>query len=178
MLQVASAHALDAIEGVIRRAAHHNDASVLSILPVGHLVREKTTEDAIVFTIGQPELYAALLAADVRTAALLPCRIAAWPEGGKVTLAAVSPLECCRLLNRPDLAPLADPLEALLRSIMEEAARPVAATAHAASGAQRGGLGATEDQMNVRGSIPQRIDRRGTKVEDMAGTGEHDAKGG
>jgi hypothetical protein len=32
--------------------------------------------------------------------------------------------------------------------------------------------------MNVRGSIPQRIDCHGTKLEDLAGTGEHDSKGG
>lgn len=38
--------------------------------------------------------------------------------------------------------------------------------------------GATEDQVNMRGSIPQRIDRRGTKVEDLAGTGQHDSQGG
>ncbi|HEV3198350.1 MAG TPA: hypothetical protein VGZ73_10590 [Bryobacteraceae bacterium] len=40
------------------------------------------------------------------------------------------------------------------------------------------GIGATEDQMNVRGAIPQRIDKKGTKIEDMAGTGEHDGIGG
>ena len=40
------------------------------------------------------------------------------------------------------------------------------------------GIGATEDQMNVRGAIPQRIDKKGTKIEDMAGTGEHDGSGG
>ncbi len=96
LLEVASAHALDAIEGVIRRAAHHHDASVLAIVPVGQLVREKTTQDAIVFAICQPELYAALLEADIRTAAFLPWRIAACSDGGQVTLRAVSPLECCR----------------------------------------------------------------------------------
>lgn len=40
------------------------------------------------------------------------------------------------------------------------------------------GIGATEDQMDIRGAIPQRIDRRGSKIEDMAGTGEHDSPGG
>jgi hypothetical protein len=32
--------------------------------------------------------------------------------------------------------------------------------------------------MKVRGSIPQRIDCRGSKLEDVAGTGEHDSQGG
>jgi hypothetical protein len=40
------------------------------------------------------------------------------------------------------------------------------------------GIGATEDQVNVTAQVPQRIDRRGTKVEDLAGVGAHDAQGG
>ena len=40
------------------------------------------------------------------------------------------------------------------------------------------GIGATEDQMDVRGTIPQRIDNKGTKVEDEAGTGQIDSSGG
>jgi hypothetical protein len=40
------------------------------------------------------------------------------------------------------------------------------------------GIGATEDQMDIRGAIAQRIDRKGTKIEDLAGTGEHDSNGG
>ncbi len=40
------------------------------------------------------------------------------------------------------------------------------------------GIGATEDQIDVRATIPQRIDQHGTKVEDLAGTGEHDSAGG
>jgi len=39
-------------------------------------------------------------------------------------------------------------------------------------------IGATEDQVDLRATVPQRIDRRGTKVEDEAGTGEHDSAGG
>ena len=40
------------------------------------------------------------------------------------------------------------------------------------------GIGATEDQMDARATIPQRIDKVGTKVEDLAGTGEQDSPGG
>jgi len=39
-------------------------------------------------------------------------------------------------------------------------------------------IGATEDQMTMRATIPQRTDRIGTKIEDEAGTGEQDALGG
>ena len=40
------------------------------------------------------------------------------------------------------------------------------------------GIGATEDQIDMRGTVPQRIDKLGTKVEDEAGTGVHDSSGG
>jgi hypothetical protein len=40
------------------------------------------------------------------------------------------------------------------------------------------GVGATEDQVDMRDTVAQRIDRHGTKVEDLGGVGEHDAKGG
>jgi hypothetical protein len=40
------------------------------------------------------------------------------------------------------------------------------------------GVGATEDQMDSRATVPQRIDSHGTKVEDLAGTGQHDSPGG
>jgi isocitrate/isopropylmalate dehydrogenase len=37
---------------------------------------------------------------------------------------------------------------------------------------------ATEDQINMRAALPQRIDSHGTKVEELAGTGVHDSSGG
>lgn len=39
-------------------------------------------------------------------------------------------------------------------------------------------IGATEDQVDMRDTVPQRIDPKGTKVEELAGTGEHDSAGG
>jgi uncharacterized protein (DUF302 family) len=177
MLQVTSKHPIGEMEAAVRRAAHRHGANVLMATHVGqHL--PSGAGDATVFGLCAGELYGALLAADLRMSVFLPCRIAAYTEGGRVTLASVSPLEFCRILNRPDLAPLAVPLEDLLLHIMEEAAQAGADAAQSSAGAHRGGLGATEEQMNVRASIPQRIDCRGSKVEDMAGTGSHDSKGG
>jgi hypothetical protein len=36
----------------------------------------------------------------------------------------------------------------------------------------------TEDQVCMCGIVPQRIDKQGTRVEDIAGTGQHDSLGG
>jgi hypothetical protein len=32
--------------------------------------------------------------------------------------------------------------------------------------------------MTMRGAVPERIDSRGSKVEELAGTGEQDSRGG
>lgn len=39
-------------------------------------------------------------------------------------------------------------------------------------------VGATEDEVNMRATVPEDIDRHGSNVEDIAGTGEQDASGG
>ncbi len=39
-------------------------------------------------------------------------------------------------------------------------------------------LGATEEQVNMTKTVPQRIDPAGSKIEDLAGTGGHDSQGG
>ena len=179
MLQVISERPLAAVEAALRRAAQRHRASVLSVTHVGQHLRESTpAEDAYVFCICAADLYAALLEADIRVSAFLPCRIAAYTQGGRVVLETVEPLDFCRLIDRPDLAPLASPLEDLLRRIMQDAAAREGLSAPAGSVLHRGGLGATEDQMSVRGAIPQRIDCKGTKVEELGGTGHHDSQGG
>jgi uncharacterized protein (DUF302 family) len=180
MLEVKAVHRLDEIEGALRRVLQRHDAVLHGVGHVGHVfpVGELPSEtDAYVFTICHADLYAALLMADIRFAVYLPCRIAAYSQGGAVTLAVASPREACRLLNRPDLERLAESLERLLEQVLEETARPqpqaAAPAPHAISG-----IGAVEGQVNARGAIAQRIDRCGTKIEELAGTGEHDSAGG
>jgi uncharacterized protein (DUF302 family) len=177
MLAIGTDQRVESIEGALRRAAQHNQASVLASTHVGQHLGAGAA-DAVTFSLCHPELYSALLAAEIRLAAFLPCRIAAYSREGKTFLETDSPVEFCRLLNRPDLAPLLEPLESMLQRVMQEAAVAGGEPAHAASMARRGGLGATEDQVNLRGSVPQRIDCHGTKVEELAGTGHHDAQGG
>jgi hypothetical protein len=39
-------------------------------------------------------------------------------------------------------------------------------------------IGAVETQVDMKDTVPQRIDRFGHKIEDLAGSGEHDSQGG
>lgn len=40
------------------------------------------------------------------------------------------------------------------------------------------GIGAREEEMDIKGTVAQRVDPKGTKLEDLAGTGEGDSPGG
>jgi hypothetical protein len=125
---------------------------------------------ATVQTLCFQNLYAELLRADVRFAAFLPLRVAVYEKAGSTMLESVSPRECCRILHRPDLEPAALRLEQRLRSVMERAALT------AAQGPET--HQATEEQINMRAALPQRVDCRGTKIEELAGTGAVDSQGG
>ena len=46
---------------------------------------------------------------------------------------------------------------------------------HHAGGGHRG---ATEDQVSMVGTLPERVNAKGTKIEEIAGTGGHDSLGG
>jgi hypothetical protein len=39
-------------------------------------------------------------------------------------------------------------------------------------------IGAVETQVDMRDTVPQRIDKEGHKIEDLVGTGQHDSQGG
>ncbi len=63
--------------------------------------------------------------------------------------------------------------------VVERAAtgpKPAAAAAH--SPVTDRSAGATENQMNMAGTVPQHVDKQGTKLEDTGGTGQHDSQGG
>ncbi len=180
MIRVGSVHKLEEMEAAFCRVAQQHGAHVLAVSPLGTLLSQearRASHDAISFTICHRELYGALLAADIRFAAFVPCRVAAIREGEGVILEALSPKHFCRHLNRPDLERLVATLETMLRELMEDAAK--AEFSHLPpEHAEHDSLGAREGHGSMRGSIPQRIDCHGTRIEDLAGTGETDAPGG
>jgi len=173
MLQIHSSVGLEDIESVLKTVAHFHNAHVTVISHLGQAPRE-----ALVFTFYHPKLHTALLAADVRFAGFLPCRVAAWAEADGVMLQALTPSEFCRILGRADLESLAAPLDGVLHGILEDAAKPLTTSARMRPGVETSRWGATEDQVNMQLTLPQRIDYRGTKIEDEAGTGAHDSPGG
>jgi len=168
VLEQVSPLKLKDVELVLRRSVWRRKATISAVEPAGA---------ATVYSILQPQLYAKLLSSDMRFAAFLPCRIAAYEQEGGTRLVALSPAEFARTFHRPEIEETAAAVENLLREVLSDAARPIAMAA-GEGGHAESALGATEDQMNMRGTVPPRIDSRGSKVEELAGTGEQDSQGG
>jgi len=176
MLQIRSTHGFHATETRLRMATELAGGSVLAVTDMDALLRMGTAGGpaepaaAMALTLCFTDLYAPLLGADIRFAAFLPVRVAVCERTGGTFLETISPGEYCRILQRLDLEPMAMRLEERLRSVLERAAvsAPAFAEPHQA----------TEEQVNMRAALPQRVDCHGTKIEDLAGTGVVDAQGG
>lgn len=125
------------------------------------LTRGDSLERGAVFSVSHP-LDKKLLSADVRFAAFLPCRIAAVEYRGGLKLVALSPIRFAEELHNPELGSDAAALENLLREILIDLQQ----------------LPSTEDQVDMQGTVPPRVDSEGSKVEDQAGTGKQDSPGG
>jgi hypothetical protein len=62
--------------------------------------------------------------------------------------------------------------------VVERTTPPGSGASASHAGPTDASVGATESKTDMVDTVPQRVDRRGTKVEDLAGTGQHDAPGG
>lgn len=180
-----STNSLAEMEISLRQAAEDQGYTILGVYDLSGRLRDKgypTRHEVRVFELCHPATYCKMLERDPVTAAVLPFRIAAHAVEGGVQLSAISLAPLAFTLDLSEADPLLLNVEMRIREIMAAASKPRQAPAPPAS-RQRidpsRHQGAMEGQMDrMRGQIPQRIDRKGTKVEDLAGTGVHDAQGG
>src|SRR5664280_1869320 len=102
MLYAHSSMKLPEVEGAIRRAGLRHEAHLLAVSHMDHVFAadpDKPHPSVVIYTLCQPQLYAALLAADLRFAAFLPCRVSATAVADGIELHAIAPREFCHLLN-------------------------------------------------------------------------------
>ena len=178
MLQIHTTQRLDQIEVGLRMAAERHGGRILAVSHVGQLLQtemdlEGSGRDRLHDVLPGPVCSAAARGHPFRGVSAQPDR--GLRDRRRRFLETIPPREYCRLLHRPEVEPLAAALEDTLRLVMEEAAHGVHAKRRRA-GSRRSS--STEEQINMRAALPQRIDCHGTKVEELAGTGVHDTQGG
>jgi uncharacterized protein (DUF302 family) len=79
-------------------------------------------KDCFIFEICNPHQAKRVLEAKMEVSTALPCRISVYLEGGKVKIATLQPTAMLALFGAPELAPVAQEVEAAIIAIMREVA--------------------------------------------------------
>ncbi len=95
-----------------------------------HNLKEKMNEkgvpfkkDCLIFEVCNPQQAQKILDGNMDISNLLPCRIAAYEKNGKVVLSTVKPTVLLAMFPNPELKKIAEEVERVLISIIDEAGR-------------------------------------------------------
>ncbi len=80
------------------------------------------TRDCLIFEVCQPQQAKRVLDENMSVSTALPCRISIYEEGGQTILATLKPTTLLAMFNTPQLAGVAQDVEATIIAIMEDAA--------------------------------------------------------
>ena len=78
--------------------------------------------ECLIFEVCQPQQAKKVLDENMSVSTALPCRISIYEEGGKTILATLKPTTLLAMFNAPQLAGVAQEVEATIIAIMEDAA--------------------------------------------------------
>ncbi|MFN0053590.1 MAG: DUF302 domain-containing protein [Planctomycetales bacterium] len=77
--------------------------------------------ECLIYEVCQPQQAKKVLDQNMSLSTMLPCRISLFEEDGQTVLATLKPTELVKLLNAPDLLPVAQEVEDALVQIMTDA---------------------------------------------------------
>ena len=78
--------------------------------------------ECLIFEVCQPQQAKKVLDENMSVSTALPCRISIYEEGGQTILATLKPTTLLAMFNTPQLAGVAQEVEATIIAIMEDAA--------------------------------------------------------
>ena len=78
--------------------------------------------ECLIFEVCQPQQAKKVLDENMSVSTALPCRISIYEEGGQTILATLKPTNLLAMFNTPQLAGVAQEVEATIIAIMEDAA--------------------------------------------------------
>jgi len=103
--------------------AHH--FGVMQVHNLKETMMKKGVEfarECLIFEVCQPQQAKKVLDENMSVSTALPCRISIYEEGGQTILATLKPTTLLAMFNTPQLAGVAQEVEATIIAIMEDAA--------------------------------------------------------
>jgi uncharacterized protein (DUF302 family) len=122
---VHSKRSLNQIEQALQNSAARRQFGVLAIHDLRQTMKNKGVDlamDCRIFEVCNPVQAKKVLEANGAVSTALPCRISVYGKEGDYTIATLLPSGLMQIFASPELAPVAQEVEAAVRGIMEDAA--------------------------------------------------------
>ncbi|HVB39513.1 MAG TPA: DUF302 domain-containing protein [Terriglobales bacterium] len=126
LYQVVSSKTIPQIAREFEAIAQKHKFGVLAVHDLKAKLNEKGVDfdrDCLIYEVCNPQQAKTVLEANPEISTALPCRIAIYPKGEGVILATIRPTALIGMFQTPGLKAVAEEVEAILVSIMNEAAR-------------------------------------------------------
>jgi len=126
LIKVLSARPVAEVAAALEAAVAAHRFGVVAVHDLkATLAKKGVTLDhaCLIFEVCQPQQAKKVLDADMGMSTALPCRISLYEEGGRTVLATVKPTAMLGMFHVPQMAAVAQEVEATIVAIMNDAAR-------------------------------------------------------
>ncbi len=123
--EIGSTKTMSEIEAALHQAAARHAFGVIAVHDLQAAMRNKGVpfdSEVRVFEVCNPMQAKRVLEANGAVSTALPCRISVYGVPGGYKLATILPTAIMGMFGSPELAPVAEEVEAVVKAMMEEAA--------------------------------------------------------
>jgi uncharacterized protein (DUF302 family) len=125
LFELASSKSIAEIDRDLRESAARQKFGVITVHDLKETMRDKGVEfagECFVYEVCNPQQAKRALEANGAVSTFLPCRISVYRSGGQYKIATLLPTALMKLFGTPELEPVAEEVEVVLRRMIEDAA--------------------------------------------------------
>lgn len=125
LFEVSSAKSLEEIERALQEAAARHKFGIIATHDLKEAMKNKGVDfdgECMIYEVCNPHQAKKVLEADASISTALPCRISVYKGAGGYRLATLLPTALLRMFQKPELEPVAQEVETVIKAMMEEAA--------------------------------------------------------
>jgi uncharacterized protein (DUF302 family) len=125
LFEVASTKSLDEIDRGLQEAAARHQFGIITTHNLKETMKKKGVDfegECLVYEVCNPHKAKKVLETDGSVSTALPCRISVYRAGDRYRLATLLPTALMHLFQKPELEPVAQEVETVIKAMIQEAA--------------------------------------------------------
>lgn len=122
-IKVESEKSLQEIRQKIEEVAKSKGFGVMAVHEVSNILQNKgfpISYSCVIVEVCSPKHASQVLSVDPYISTAMPCRIALFEKDGKTLISTMAPTAMLEMFQRPELRPVAEEVQRLMREIIEE----------------------------------------------------------